>query len=459
MELKFFDSAYFNKGLKLSSNSERTVELRKKVYFDAVENLNTLRSIVQRLKYFDDASAMETMAPSQMGVALAEATLKANINSIAGYIAIERSMTQMQQNLVYRDIVTKVGASVMPLIGEDNPRSRAAKIWNDTLTAGETDFTVGIGTGIVPGRIAITLVLGSASYDVTDDRKGNLLAPAGVLAKGTVDYTTGEITFSLATAAPADSTMKVCYQEDRTLEQGENRTTLKQGYFNITAKVNKFEFEQDLITAMISQKTVGGDVVADLQQSVYDEQVLSINNQLVDVLRKTYEGSTLTIDLSAFSIQGGFFTSLLQVFNAGLAAVDNAIAERCYKVVAANAYVVGNGLATFFQSLEDAQGWVANNTGYVNGLIGFYKGRAVIRHLYCDPFEGYAIHKTADGQLAPLGYGILLPATNLPLIGNFAATNEVAGGIYSVDGTSKVAGALAQRFVVKAPADWMVLAQ
>lgn len=455
--LQFFDSAYFTKGLMVSSNSEKTVEQRKKVYFDAVDNLNTLRSIVQKMKYFDDASAMENMAPSQMGIALAEATLKGNINSIAGYVAIERSMTQMQQNLVYRDIVTKAGANIMPFLGADEPRNRAGQIYTAALTEA-TAFELNLGAALVPGRVAITLVIKDVTYDVMDDRKGNLLAPAGLITAGTVNYATGDIEMTFAEAPATTDSIQVCYVEDKTVAEGSKRATAKQGYFNISAKVNKFEFEADLITAMISQKTVGGDVVADLQQSVFDEQVLSINNQLVSTLKKTYAGNTLTIDLSAFSVAGGFFDSIMKVFNAGLASVNNAIAANCYKVVAANAYIVGNGLATLFMSLEDAQGWVPNNTGYVNGVIGFYKGAAVIRHLDLDAFEGYGIHKTVDGQVAPLGYGILLPATNLPLVGNFAATNEVAGGIYTVDGTAKVAGALAQRFVVSMPSDWMAIA-
>jgi hypothetical protein len=312
---------------------------------------------------------------------------------------------------------------------------------------------------MVAGALSITLKIGDETYPVMDDRKGNLLAPAGLLTKGTVDYETGKVEMTFTKAPAAEDTIKICYALNREAAQGNNRTTLKQGYFNINAHINKFEFEADLITAMVSQKTVGGDVIAELQQSVRDEQILSINNKLVDTLRANYAGTTMTIDLSAFSIEGGFFDSLLKVLNAGLKAVDNAIAARCYKAVAATAYIVGNGAATLFQSMEDAQGWVDNASGYVNDVIGFYKGRAVIRNLHCDDFECYAIHKTANGQVAPLGYGILLPATNLPLVGNFANTNEVASGIYSVDGVNTVAIPLAQRFTIKMPEDWMVLSR
>jgi hypothetical protein len=460
--LNFFDSNEYSQGLKLStSGNDLAIEGRKKVYFDAMENLDLLRQLNAKMRNFDasgELNAVENLAPSAMGVALAEATMKAQINSIVGYVAIERSMTQMSQMMVYRDIITKAGASVMPLIGPDDPRTRANKTYNAALTAGTT-YSVTLDK-MVAGSLAITLVIDGHTYPAMDDRKGNILAKGGLLADGSqINYETGKLDLVFADAVAATDTIKICYALNKEAAQGNDRTTLKQGYFNINAHINKFEFEADLITAMISQKTVGGDVIAELQQSVQDEQILSINNQLVDTLRANYAGTTMSIDLSAFSIEGGFFDSLLKVLNAGLQAVDNAMAARCYKVVAATSYIVGNGAATLFQSLEDAQGWVANASGYVNDVIGFYKGRAVIRHLHCDDFECYAIHKTPNGQLAPLGYGILLPATNLPLVGNFANTNEIASGIYSVDGTNTVAMPLVQKFTITMPADWMVLAQ
>jgi hypothetical protein len=406
-----------------------------------------------KLKNFDNLDAVNNLAPSAMGVALAEASIKAQINSIVGYVAIERSMTQMTQMLVYRDIITKSGASVLPNLGQDNPRGRANKVYEAALTTANYSVVL---DACVAGSLAITIKLGGNTYALMDDRKGAILSTG--IATGTINYATGELNLTIDGSPTTGDSIRICYAVNKEVEQGNSRTTLKQGYFEIAARINKFEFEADLITAMISQKTVGGDVVAELQQSVFDEQVISINDQLVTTLKDNYNGNTMTIDLSQFSLQGGFFDSMLKTLNAGLAAVDNAIAARCWKAVAATAYVVGNGAATMFMSLEDAQGWVNNSTGYVNDVIGFYKGRAVIRNLKLDEYECYAIHKTADGKLAPLGYGILLPATNLPLVGNFANTNEVASGIYAVDGTNTVAGVLAQRFELKMPSDWMILA-
>lgn len=455
----YFDSEEFKTGIKLStaapvggSVNPLAVSQRETVYFDAIKNLETLEKLNYMMKNFD-ASSVENMAPSAMGIALAEAAIKAQINSIVGYVAIERSMTQMQQNLVYTDKVTKAGAQVMPMIGPDSPRARAQqKKVNIALTAA-TEYEVTLDA-CVAGSLSMTLNDGTTTHALMDDRKGAIMSTG--IATGTINYATGAL--SLEFAAATTGTLTICYALNRTLGQGSNRTTVKQGYFQINANVNKFEYEADLITAMISQRTVGDDVLKDLADSVYDEQVISINKQCVDRIKEDYEGNTLTIDLSAFSVEGGFFDSMLKVLNAGLAAVDNEMAKRCYKAVAATAYICGNGAATLFMSLEDAQGWVSNTTGYVNDVIGFFKGRAVIRHLDLDDFECYAVHKTANGQLAPIGYGLLLPATALPVVGNFANINEVAGGIYTVDGVGSVAKPLAQRFIIKMSNDWMKVA-
>jgi len=462
MELKFFDTENFKRGLDLTSASGIAAKQRMSVYQGALENLEELHRMNARLRNFDDLNAVENMAPSAMGIALAEATMAAQINSLTGYLAIERSMSQMTQNLVYRDVITKAGASVMPLIGQDNPRDRANKTYEANLAA-STTYSVTLGQ-MVPGSLSIVCKIKEGSpatvvtYSMMDDRNGNIYAKPGFLTAGTINYETGKLDLTFASAPAATDTIRICYQLNKDVAQGNNRTTIKQGYFQIKAGINKFEYETDLITAMISQKTVGGDVIADLQKATQDEYTIAINQKLVECIKNNYAGTTLNIDLSAFTLASGFTSAMLQVLNMGLAAVDNAIANRCYKAVAATAYIVGNGAATLFMSLEDAQGWVANNTGYVNDIIGFKNGRAVIRHTYLDDYECYAIHKTANGELAPAGYGLLLPATNLPLVGAFDSTNLIASGIYSVDGVSPVAMALVQKFTISMPADWMVVA-
>lgn len=458
--IQFFDDQkgldIFNKNLRMSSINPAVAEQRNKVYETVMDTERALRGVASSMGYF---SSSADMAPSQMGVALASASLKAYINSFAGYIAIERPLTQMRQTIIYEDIVTKSGANVLPNIGVDNPRGRAEGSTRISLTAGDKTETILLASAIVPGSVMFQFkVAGGAIVTGVDNRQGKILADAAFLTTGTIDYALGTIVIEVAGTPIAGDYIQVNYEKDQVVDLSAGRTKPKQGYFNVDAVVNKYEFEFDLISATINKTTVGTDIVDKMKTSVYDESTLAINNKLVSAIKDNYVGTSLTIDLSAFTIAGGMFDSLLRVFNAGLVSVDGAIAARTYKAVAATAYVVGRTVADLFGSLDDSQGWVPNNTGYVNGLVGFYKGRAVLRHLSLEGNEIFAVHKTPDGELAPAALGILLPATDLPLVGNFNNTNEIAGGIYSVDGATSLAKDLVQRVIVEFPSDWMVLA-
>jgi hypothetical protein len=451
--VNFFDSKTFVNSMNVGSANSSIAKARKIVYNSVMENEKMLRQAARSLGYFD--AKAENMMPSQLGATLSEASLKAYAGSITGFLSLERALHQMVDIVVYKDVVTKAGAKVMPNIGEQKPRNRAEKNTTSALTA-STDASVDLGVSVMPKSIKVVLNIGGTSYEAVDNGKGALMIEGGI-GSGSVNYGTGVVTITLASEAAASDSMTVTYAENQIdQQQGSGRTTIKQGYWPIRATINKFEYEADLITTMISQNTLGGDILADLKQSVYDEQTLQLNDAQVNCLKNNYAGTTLTIDLSAFSVQAGRFSALLSTFQHGIASVDSELAKKVWKVVAASAYVVGNGLSTLFESLPESTGWQPNNTGFVNGIVGFYKNRAVIRHLSLDDYEGYAIYKTAD--IAPTAVGILLPATDLPLVGNFNNTNEVAGGIYAVDGVTDLAMDLAQRFVCEMPEDFMVVA-
>lgn len=452
----FFDSKTFVQGLAVGS-MPGTSASRRAVYERVLENEQSLQEAAHKLGYFSTAN--EDLAPSQLGVTLSEATLKAYINAISGYVAHEKPLNQMVDIITYKDVVTKKGAKVLPMIGAQKPRTRHESSFSVAIN-GTTTANADLAKAVMPRSVRVTLkVAGPPAkvYEMIDDGNGTLLAPADVITKGEVNYATGQITLELKTAGGTDDKLTIRYDEDQAAAKTDNsgRTKIKQGYWPIRAGINKFEFENDLISSMIAQKTLGGDILDDLKQSVYDEQTLSINDKLVNTLKDYYTGNTVKIDLSAFSVQAGRFDSLLNVLYHGLGQVDAQLAKRTWRAIAATAYVVGNGLAAVFESMDTASsGWVPNNTGFVNGLVGFYKNRAVIRHLDLTDYEGYAIYKT--NEIAPVAYGILLPATDLPLTGNFNNTNEVAGGIYSVDGVTDLAMDLAQRFEVVMPHDWMI---
>lgn len=454
--IEYFSSANYTKTLNFGSPTKAIAAKRDAVYNTVMGNVEAVKQVAASLGLFSSTSI--DMQGGTLGVALREASLRAYLDSFAGYIAIERPLTQMKELIVYNDKITKgTGRRVAPFIGQQNPRGLAESKASYEIPVGDKDLTIELGCGIVPGSLMITATVAGETNTIIDDRKGNLLAAANIITEGKIDYNTGKLVVTFVGEPVADDVLKIHFNKDKYLENTPDRIKAVQNYFEITAKVNKFEYEMDIIAAAINQKSLGTDLAADLRDTIKDEHQMSINDQLVHAIKDNYEGTTLTIDLSTFTVASGRFDSMMKVFNSGLTSVDSAIARNCWKIVAATAYVVGNGLASLYQSIEDSNIWVPNNSGFVNGLVGFYKGRAVLRHLYCDDFEGFAIHKTANGELAPTALGIYLPATDLPIVGNFNNTNEIAGGLYAVEGADTLTNDLVQRFTVAMPADWMVV--
>lgn len=457
-EIKFFASNEYTKGLNFGSPTQQIAQRRNAVYNNVMGNVELIRNKMKGTKMF---SSSVDMQGSELGVALKEASIKAYLDSFAGYIAVEASLSQMTQVIVYKDMVTKGTNQVtLPMIGAQNPRSGAQATKTHTIPVATAAGTVDLNSAVVPGTIMIIATINGATSTIVDDRKGNLLGQGNVLKAGVVDYNTGKITYETAVTPVANDKFIISFSQDvRVVTDATPNKRIKprQGSFLINAQVNSFEYEFDVISNALATKTLGSqDLGADMQQAVKDEHLMWINNQLVRTLVDNYAHNTLTIDLSSFSVAAGMYDSLIRVFNASMTSVDTALAKRTWKVVAATSYVVGTGLSDLFNSMKADENWVPNNTGFINGLVGFYKGRAVLRHNEVDPWTGYAIHKTPDGELAPVGLGILLPATDLPLVGNFNGTHEVAGGIYSAEGVSNVTGELVQAFKVKMPSDWIV---
>ena len=61
----------------------------------------------------------------------------------------------------------------------------------------------------------------------------------------------------------------------------------------------------------------------------------------------------------------------------------------------------------------------------------------------------YAIHKTKDGQMAPLARGIYMPLTDTPTIGNYNNPTQMASGIYYQEGIKYLAPELVQKVEFK----------
>ena len=143
--------------------------------------------------------------------------------------------------------------------------------------------------------------------------------------------------------------------------------------------------------------------------------------------------------------------SYFKLFSHGLVKVNTELTNKSWKSVNASAYLVGPRVADMFTSMSGNQ-FVPNTAAtYIEDLLGHYNGVPVVKSHFVEPDTGYAIHKTADGTMAPVCRAIFLPVNDMPEVGNFNNPSQFATGIYSYEGSSLLTSELVQKFKIHRP--------
>jgi hypothetical protein len=136
----------------------------------------------------------------------------------------------------------------------------------------------------------------------------------------------------------------------------------------------------------------------------------SINEKLVKAIQDSWTGDVYEINMSKYMTELLDSNSYLDAFQSDLAIIDTDLAKKSVKYVNATTYIVGEDVGNWFKKLVVTGNFIDNTkSNYINGLLGWYKDVPVLQHSDININEGYAIHKTSDGQLAPLIRGIYLP--------------------------------------------------
>jgi hypothetical protein len=226
--------------------------------------------------------------------------------------------------------------------------------------------------------------------------------------------------------------------------------------------------EYNIASLGAMKKATGADMATFLFTKLRELYTKIINYKLVSTLEEGYQGNTMNdLDLSNTSGIGfnpqsstnykNFFTdyrSRVDLFDAYLVNVETALAKKAVKGVDVTAYVAGLQACNQFQKGSVIGKWERNTKmTYISDLLGWYNGIPVLRStdIQENPGEGtfYAIHKTKDGQMAPLARGIYMPLTDTPTVGNYNNPTQMAAGIYYQEGTKIMAPELVQKVTFK----------
>lgn len=400
------------------------------------------------------------------------ASVASYVSSFAGYMSIERDFDQPNGLFYWFDVLGVTDMrSVIPNLGPDNYQdiqSMGGFSFEVTPTANAA-YSALAGRKIIPGTVRVKITAADNSkMELIDDGQGNFMAVANTITSGTVNYLNGRIEWTLGTALTGDLTkasIVIVGKEDVTgtpcntvgasnAHANDKRFIAKMQQLGLSTVPDMLVAEYNIAALGAMKKATGSDMATFLFTKLRELYTKMINYKLVSTLEEGYTGNTMTdLDLTGnagLAQKFHDYRSRVDIFDAYLIEVETALAEKAVKGVKTTAYVAGSRACSQFQK-GGIIGKFEKNTKmtYINDLLGWYDGIPVLRSLDVHEESGegtfYAIHKTQDGQMAPLARGIYMPLTDTPTIGNYNNPTQMASGIYYQEGTKYMAPELVQK--------------
>lgn len=403
------------------------------------------------------------------------ASVASYVSSFAGFMSVERDFDQPNGLFYWFDVLGVTDMrSVIPNLGPDNLDIQAFGNFDLEITpTTNTDYSALVGRKIIPGTVRVKIKSETDSFELIDNGQGNFMSVAGKITTGTINYLNGRIEFALTTALTGDLTKEsiiIVGKEDTTgtpcntvgasnAHANDKRFIAKMQQIGLATVPDLLVAEYNIAALGAMKKATGSDMATFLFTKLRELYTKLINSKLVKTLEEGYIGNTLNdLDLSSTStgIESKFhdYRSRVDIFDSYLINVESALATKAVKGVVTTAYVAGNQAANQFQK-GGMIGKFEKNTKmtYINDLLGWYNGLPVLRSTDIEEAPGeatfYAIHKTQDGQMAPLARGIYMPLTDTPTIGNYNNPTQMASGIYYQEGVKYMAPELVQKVTFK----------
>lgn len=405
------------------------------------------------------------------------ASVASYVSSFAGYMSVERDFDQPNGLFYWFDVLGVTDLrNVIPNMGPDslNDINAMGKFEFDVTPTTAASYSVIVGRKIIPGSVRIKIKNASnESFELIDNGQGVFMAVAGKITDSSVNYLNGKITFTLSTPLTGEATkesVKIVGKEDTvgtpsgtvgssSAHANDKRFLGKMQQIALSTVPDMLVAEYNIASLGAMKKATGSDMATFLFTKLREMYTKIINRNLVTTLEGGYVGDTLTdLDLSAGNtgLASKFFDyrSRLDLFDAYLIDVENELAKKAVKGVKTTAYVCGNNASNQFQKGRMIGKWEKNTKmTYINDLLGWYDGVPVLRSTDIEEASGegtfYAIHKTVDGQMAPLARGIYMPLTDTPTIGNYNNPTEMAAGVYYQEGVRYMANELVQKVTFK----------
>lgn len=395
-------------------------------------------------------------------------------SSFAGFMSVERDFEQPTGLFYWFDVLGVTDMrEVIPNLGPDSYQdiqSMGGFTLEVTPTA-TASYSSLIGRKIIPSSLRVKIVTETEKFELIDNGQGQFMSIAGKLKSSRINYLNGRVEFELATALAGDVSKEkitIVGKEDVTgtpcntvgasnAHANDKRFIAKMQQIGLTTVPDMLVAEYNIASLGALKKAINADMATFLFTKLRELYTKMINYKLVATLEEGYTGNTMAdLNLSQDNLTGKFYDyrSRIDLFDSYLINVESALATKSVKGVTTTAYLAGNAAANQFQKGGMIGKWEKNTKmTYINDLLGWYNGIPVLRSTDVNEAAGegtfYAIHKTADGQMAPLARGIYMPLTDTPTIGNYANPTQMAAGIYYQEGTRYMAPELVQKVTFK----------
>lgn len=406
------------------------------------------------------------------------ASVASFVSSFAGFMSIERDFDQPNGLFYWFDVLGVTDMrTVIPNLGPDSYQDiQSMGTFTLEITPAAADYSALIGRKIIAGTVRVKIQTADGSkYELIDNGMGEFMATAGKLNTSKINYLNGKLEFQLATALTGDAATEkitVIGKEDVTgtpcntvgasnAHANDKRFLGKMQQIGLSTVPDMLVAEYNIASLGALKKATGSDMATFLFTKLRELYTKMINYKLISTMEEGYTGNVLNdLDLSVAGVGAGApnqfydYRSRVDMFDAYLINVETALAAKAVKGVTTTAYVAGVQAANQFQK-GGMLGKFERNTkmSYISDLLGWYDGIPVLRSADIAEAAGegtfYAIHKTQDGQMAPLCRGIYMPLTDTPTIGNYNNPTQMAAGIYYQEGTKIMAPELVQKVTFK----------
>lgn len=241
---------------------------------------------------------------------------------------------------------------------------------------------------VLPGSVTLTTNISGVSTPYVDDGLGNLLDATNA-AKGTIDYSTGEVNLTSAVTLANGDIVKATYQYDNETvgpnAKGEYGAQMGKGYlqldeFDLKAEAHQIASYWSIYSAFAAQQEYGANIADQAKAAAFSELTAEINTNGFKALESAASFKP-QYNWDATPILSGSVvpTDYLNMFKLKLGQAAASIYQET-RLSRPNRLVVGSNVAEYIQMIN---GFTADN---IEDTVGPYKlGRLDKFEIYVEP--------------------------------------------------------------------------